>query len=499
MPSPAGALHWRDNQILLMRRISASALALLAFLQLGVHLALGWDYEGHRAVNQLALASLPANFPAFVREPAAAERIAFLAGEMDRWRNTTDLSLKHYSFPDHYMDLEELADYGLKPELLPIFRYDFVAQLALIRQAHPEKFPEPDPNYNQDHTRGLVGFLPWAITESVGKLKSNFSYYKAFEEAGTPDEIANAQANIIYVMGVMGHLPGDASQPLHTTIHHHGWIGDNPNHYTTSRAFHSWIDGGFFNKTGGVNVEALKGRLRPAHLVTINGRPAKPEEMFQVAILFLMEQNKLVEPLYQLEKDGKLTGEGEMGLEGKAFLEGQLLKSGQLLGDIWFTAWQQAPPDLFLKSQLARRNRISLISHQFKTNQMPTTNITNSSPVATPPDAKNFIKFGNNNSNTTQSIKADTIYIGKDGQTDAIGQLNFRPHANGYLEGPTGGPVKILIFRSFGTNDLERATKLGLKVGIAYLMKGGEFQYISDVDLKLTDQELAKQFGIETK
>ncbi len=340
-----------------MTRISASAIALLAFLQLGARLAWAWDYEGHRVVNQLGLASLPTNFPAFVREPAAAERIAFLAGEMDRWRNTTDLSLKNYSFPDHYIDMEELAEYGLKPEMLPIFRYDFVAELALYRKAHPGKFPEPDAASNQDHTRGLVGLLPWAIAESVGKLKSNFSYLKAYEEGGTPEEIANAQADIIYVMGVMGHLIGDASQPLHTTIHHHGWVGDNPHDYTTSRGFHSWIDGGYFNKTGGADLAALRSKLRPAQLVSINGRPAKAEETFQVGVLFLIEQNKQVEPLYQLDKDGRLSGEGEKGLEGKAFLEGQLLKSGQLLGDLWFTAWQQAPPDSFLKGQLARRKR----------------------------------------------------------------------------------------------------------------------------------------------
>jgi hypothetical protein len=340
-----------------MTRISASAIALLAFLQLGARLAWAWDYEGHRVVNQLGLASLPTNFPAFVREPAAAERIAFLAGEMDRWRNTTDLSLKNYSFPDHYIDMEELAEYGLKAEMLPIFRYDFVAELALYRKAHPGKFPEPDAASNQDHTRGLVGLLPWAIAESVGKLKSNFSYLKAYEEGGTPEEIANAQADIIYVMGVMGHLIGDASQPLHTTIHHHGWVGDNPHDYTTSRGFHSWIDGGYFNKTGGADLAALRSKLRPAQLVSINGRPAKAEETFQVGVLFLIEQNKQVEPLYQLDKDGRLSGEGEKGLEGKAFLEGQLLKSGQLLGDLWFTAWQQAPPDSFLKGQLARRKR----------------------------------------------------------------------------------------------------------------------------------------------
>ncbi len=340
-----------------MKRTPASALALLALLPLGAQLALAWDYEAHRTVNLLGLAALPTNFPAFVREPANAVRIGFLAGEMDRWRNTQDLSLKQYSFPDHYIDMEELADYGLKSELLPIFRYDFIAELVLYRKAHPTKFPEPDAGYNQDHTRGLVGLLPWGITESVGKLKSGFSSLKAFEEGGTPEEVANAQANIVYVMGVMGHMVGDASQPLHTTIHHHGWVGDNPHHYSTEKGFHSYIDGGYLNKTGGANLAALQRRLHPAQLVTINGRPAKPEELFQVIMLFLVEQNKQVEPLYQLDKDGQLTGEGEKGLAGKAFLESQLLKSGQLLGDIWFTAWQQAPTDTFLKSALARRKK----------------------------------------------------------------------------------------------------------------------------------------------
>ena len=58
-----------------------------------------WDYEGHRTVNQLALDSLPTNFPAFVFTAAARERIAFLGGEPDRWRNTPDLTLKHCNGP----------------------------------------------------------------------------------------------------------------------------------------------------------------------------------------------------------------------------------------------------------------------------------------------------------------------------------------------------------------------------------------------------------------
>ena len=93
--------------------IALSALLLTSLL------AQAWDYEGHRVVNQLGLASLPTNFPAFVRTPEAAERIAFLAGEPDRWRNSPDLSLKHCNGPDHYIDLDELAEYDIKPADLP--------------------------------------------------------------------------------------------------------------------------------------------------------------------------------------------------------------------------------------------------------------------------------------------------------------------------------------------------------------------------------------------
>jgi hypothetical protein len=308
-------------------------------------------------VNQLALSALPKEFPAFALTPTARERIAFLSGEPDRWRNTPDLALKHCNGPDHYIDLEELAPYGLKPETLPLFRYDFIAHLAHVRAAHPEKFPAIDPAKNTDHTRDLVGLLPWTITEYYSKLKSEFSYLKAFETAGgTPDEIANAQANILYTMGVMGHFVGDASQPLHTTTHFNGWIGENPHQYTTTNKIHAWIDGGFIFKAGVEgDLEAMKKKLRPAQIPGLSQQTPVAEQLFSAIVHFLGEQNKLVEPLYQMDKDHRLTGEGELGLQGKELIEGQLVKGGQLLADIWYSAWQQAPVDSYLQRQLEKR------------------------------------------------------------------------------------------------------------------------------------------------
>jgi hypothetical protein len=322
-------------------------------LWLGVSNVWAWDYEGHHVINQLALASLPTNFPAFALTPPARDRIEFLAGEPDRWRNSTDLSLEEVNPPNHFIDLEELGKYGMTPETVPPLRYDFIGQMAVYRAAHPSQFPPTDPVKDKTHTRYLVGFLPWTITEEYARLKSCFSYLKTFEEAGgTQEEIQNAQENIIYIMGVMGHYVGDGSQPLHTTVQFNGWMGPNPEGYTTNHNFHAWIDGGYFRATGGVRAEPLMDQIHPAQVIA---NATQPDGMFRAVMAYLEEQNKEVEPLYQLEKDGKLTGQYERGLEGKSFLEGQLVKGGQMLGDIWLTAWEEAPVDSYLERQLEQR------------------------------------------------------------------------------------------------------------------------------------------------
>jgi hypothetical protein len=154
-------------------------------------------------------------------------------------------------------------------------------------------------------------------------------------------------------MGVMGHYVGDASQPLHTTMYHHGWTtNNNPNHYTTSPRFHEWIDGGFFRKTGGIDVKKLSARIHPAEKVTTADAP---NGIFATAVDFIAQQNKLVEPLYRLDRDGKLSDKGNRGAEGRAFLERQLVKSGQLLGNLWLTAWLTAPEDTYLERELQQR------------------------------------------------------------------------------------------------------------------------------------------------
>ena len=139
-------------------------------------------------------------------------------------------------------------------------------------------------------------------------------------------------------------------------MHFNGWVGDNPHGYTTNLKFHQWIDGGYFHQTGGIDVGKLAGKIHPAERIKNAGQP---DGMFRDAVSYIVEQNKLVGPLYELEKEGKLTGEGDKGLEGRPFLDGQLVKAGQMLGDIWYTAWLEAPEDQYLEKQLQARNAAS--------------------------------------------------------------------------------------------------------------------------------------------
>lgn len=318
-------------------------------------LAGAWDYEGHRAVNQVALAALPAEFPAFVREPAAAERIAWLSSEADRWRSAPDLPARHINALDHYFDLEYLGRAGLDAATVSSFRYEFAVQFAQGRAAHPENWAPIDPAQNSDRTREWPGFLPWTIAEYFGKLRGSFARLRVLEELGTPEEIAQAKASIVELMGIMGHFAGDAAQPLHTTMHHNGWVGPNTSNYTTWRGFHSWIDSGFINRSR-MQLGALAARAQPAQPLSLEPRLDGRDPMFAHAMDFLVAQNQLVEPLYRLEAAGKLkTDAATPDAEAVDFIQQRVLAAGQLLGNLWLTAWRSAAPDAFLRGQLVRQ------------------------------------------------------------------------------------------------------------------------------------------------
>ena len=152
-----------------------SAIFIATFLCLSTHLVQAWDYERHRLINDLALDTLPQSFPQFVLTAENRERIRFLAGEPDRWRNTRDRALRHLNNPDHYFDVEYLAQYELKTKTLSHFRYRFVEQMAAARARLKLELPEG----NTDHLKGHPGFMPWSINEHTSSSSAHFPICKS--------------------------------------------------------------------------------------------------------------------------------------------------------------------------------------------------------------------------------------------------------------------------------------------------------------------------------
>jgi hypothetical protein len=316
-----------------------------------------WGDFGHRMVNRLALAALPKDFPDFVRVAPNDSRVVYLANIPDRWRNV-DPYLKQSggSWVDHYLDIEQLPNAGLDPKTVPSMRLDFALVFAAGRIAHAQKFAAIDPTTDLDHTKEWPGFAPWAIAEWYHRLRSAFGYLQAFQDlGGTPEEIANAKADVIYAMGIVGHYVGDCAQPLHTTVHHDGWAGLNPNGYTTTIGFHSWIDSGLIAKAG-IKPEDLLSRVKTVQPLQLGTRDDGRDPFFVATMEYVIEQNQKVEPLYKLEKAG-LLGRGEQAVapEGRAFIEGQLLTGAEALARLWVTAWKNPAMDTYLRNQLGAR------------------------------------------------------------------------------------------------------------------------------------------------
>lgn len=304
--------------------------------------ALAWDEEGHVVVTRLAFQALPTSMPAWIRTPEVQARLEYLSAEPDRWRGANAVQLDHINKPDHYIDLELLEPYGMTLSTMPQLRRQFTDALCEFRIKHPEVAKDYKPEADGDYVYRTPGLLPYSIAELHWKVVSSWSTLKTFEanRAAVSDAmIASARENIVYNMGILSHFVGDGAQPLHLTVHHNGWVGDNPRGFGTSKRFHSYIDGGVL-KRHEFDRDHLPGPAKP---------PAKisPDKCWQDVAAFLKASHAQMVPLYEMEKSGDL-----QKAPGKALINDRLVAGGSMLAGMWVCAWETPVNDTFLDRKL---------------------------------------------------------------------------------------------------------------------------------------------------
>lgn len=328
--------------------------------------AIAWDEEGHVIVTRLAFQALPTSMPAWIRTPEVQARLEYLSAEPDRWRGANSIQLDHVNKPDHYIDLELLEPYGMTIDTMPPLRRQFTDALAEFRIAHPEVARDYKPESDKDYVYRVPGLLPYAIAEWHAKVVSSWSTLKTFEanrSAVTDAMMAAARDNVVYNMGILSHFIGDGAQPLHLTIHHHGWLGDNPRGFMTSSRFHSYVDG----------TVLMRHHFTRDQLPGPAKSPAKvsPDRCWHDVAAYLTASHTQMVPLYELQKSGDLDKD-----KGKAFIRDRLTEGGSMLAGLWVCAWETPVNDTFLDKKLKgqlRGPRFGGVTSAPATDEVPAT------------------------------------------------------------------------------------------------------------------------------
>lgn len=248
--------------------------------------------------------------PRFLRQ--AVREIAYLGPEPDRWRNPAEFALKNAQEPDHFIDLERVS--WLDP--LPRGRYEFYRKLYEKRASTAEN---PD-----DYLPERVGLQPYITMEVYGRLKAAFREYRQRREAHQPTQAT--ERAIVFYAGWLGHYVADGSQPLHTTIHYNGWVGPNPNGYTTQHGIHAQFETAYVATN--ITAKGFAGMVKS---------PERLEDPFASYMAYLKDSHAQVETVYSLEKAGGFTGKGSSA--ALEFTTRRLAAGAQMLLNLWYTAW----------------------------------------------------------------------------------------------------------------------------------------------------------------
>ncbi|MBI3650005.1 MAG: hypothetical protein HY231_03025 [Acidobacteria bacterium] len=262
-----------------------------------------WGEEGHRFVNRVAAQKMPDDMPAFFKNAVA--RLEFLGPEPDRWRDNKELfsALREVNAPDHFLDIDKPENFAD----LPNDRYKYGEWLRAQGK---------DPKD--------IGYLPYSILEGYEKVQVLFRLWRNTQAV---EEKAQIEQNIIYYAGVLGHFVADGSQPLHATNHYNGWSGSaNPDNFTRE-PLHWRFEG-----------EYVKAQFKAEDFSGLVNTATKLNDPFADTMNFLFESNRLVVPLYQMDKTVRWDDRNRSP-EAKQFVAKRLAAGSQMLANLWYTAW----------------------------------------------------------------------------------------------------------------------------------------------------------------
>jgi hypothetical protein len=262
-----------------------------------------------------ALRVLPREMPAFFRQ--AVEDLTFLCTEPDRWRTDEQPALTETAGVNHTFKWE------WAPHPLPANCHLFLVELAKQGKLNPPQGSVRD-----------FGTAPYAIQEWAEMLTAAFRRWRAMPETTPLDRTRKRvhERSILFMAGVLAHWVTDTSQPMHCSIHVHGWHPSAPNpHGYKGEDLHGRYESAYVNRAiAPENVAAL-----------VDNKPRLLGDWLRDSETYIAANNAHVEQIYKWDKESPFGG-GEEAKAAQPFTAARLADGARMLRDVWYTAWTRS-------------------------------------------------------------------------------------------------------------------------------------------------------------
>jgi hypothetical protein len=294
-------------------RTLAVAAVLSILLQAPTH---AWGDRAHAVVGRAAVQALPADVAPFL-----ARQIDWIGSRSvlaDSWRGPTEPFVKAAEDPNHAWYMEQFGFLRQIPRSRDEFMLAVYDEHLRLRDRDPARAALTNIHY--------TGTLPYAIVEGYERLKVAFRMWR--ERRAARADTSFIEQDAAFYVGWVGHYVADAAQPLHTTIHHDGWAGDNPRGFTRDGGVH-WLFENTFVDLIGLKESDIAARIPAAR--------RRIDDPFAAALAHLDASHTRVSRVYELEQ--RKAFEDRNSADGRGLVYMCTAEAATLLGDLVYTAW----------------------------------------------------------------------------------------------------------------------------------------------------------------
>lgn len=306
---------------------------LLAMQELGA-----WGVRGHTLANLAAVETIPSDGPIFLKAHKAY--IAHLGPIPDTWRSVSEPFLRISEDSNHSWYTEGF-DFIPDP---PRSRTEFILRVydEYLRTV------KSDPDRAKLLNIRYTGLEAYSIMEGYERMKAGMRLYRNVtgpSVAGSrdiaklyagisplfqdPEQVKQMLASdIAFYMGWVGHYAADAAMPLHDSIHHDGWSGENPKGYTRDPKIHDRFESTFVDLIGATEADLLK---------YVSKTPRYLEDPWQATLKHSLDSRNFVEEVYRL--DLRHGFENKDDQQARELVLKRMAAGAEFLRDLTYTAW----------------------------------------------------------------------------------------------------------------------------------------------------------------